>query len=74
MDERGSWSASPQSHVERFGCQFRAEVVSHRPSHNTPAERVEDDRQVQPPFPGAYVRDVGRPQPIGCIRLEITLH
>ena len=44
-------SAAPDGHVEGVQDQLGAQVLSHRPAHNSPGEGVQDHRQLQPASP-----------------------
>jgi hypothetical protein len=58
-------------HVEGVQDQLGAQVLSHRPAHNSPGEGVQDHRQVQPALVGALLGDVGHPQPVRPWRQEV---
>jgi hypothetical protein len=51
-----------------------AKVVGHRPSHDAAGVVVKDRGQVQPPLPGADVRDVRDPQLVRVGRGEVAPH
>src|SRR3990170_6743486 len=67
VNEPGPGASIPQGHVERVDDKRALQGVGHRPAHHAPAERLQHDRQVQPPAPGPDVGDVGDPEPIGAI-------
>lgn len=48
-------------------------MIGERPANYAPTERIENDRQVQPAFPGADVGDVSHPQSIWRGRSELAL-
>ena len=58
-------------HVEGVQDQLGAQVLSHRPAHNSPGEGVQDHRQVQPALTGVLLGDVGHPQPVWRWRQEV---
>ena len=74
VDQSGLWTASPQGHVQGGRSQLGSEVIGHCPAHHRAAVRIENDGQVQPPLPGADVRDVAEPQLIWCTRVKLPLH
>src|SRR3970282_2499437 len=49
-------------------------MAGHRPSHDTPAEGVQDHGQVQEAFPRGNVRDVGHPELVRPLRPELSLN
>jgi hypothetical protein len=40
-------------------------VVRHRPAHDPPAEAIQDGSEIEPPFQGRDVGNIGQPQAIG---------
>lgn len=64
--------AIPQCHVQRVQHQIDAQVIGHGPAHHLPAERIQHDRQVQPPAPGPDVGDVCDPEPVRSVDGEVT--
>jgi len=72
-DQAGCRLSLADGHVEGVQDQLGAQVVGHRPAHHSPGEGVQDHRQIQPPFAGALLGDVGDPEPVGAGRLEVTL-
>jgi hypothetical protein len=52
MNEPRLGTAIPQGHVQRVDDQRTLQGVGYRPAHDAPAERLQYDRQVQPPAPG----------------------
>jgi hypothetical protein len=73
VHQPGGWLALCNRHVERVQDELGAQVVSHRPAHDPPRERVEDHREIQPPFAGALLGDVSDPEPVGPGRGEVPL-
>src|SRR3990172_3009627 len=49
-------------------------MAGHRPSHDSPAEGVQDHGQVQEAFPRGNVRDVGHPELVRPLRPELSLN
>ena len=85
MDSRWTYSLLPvgmmhdpfgpalsQRHVQRPEHQFGAKMMGHRPSHHPAAEHVEHDRQIHEPRPGRHVGDVGHPDSVRPIGLELA--
>ena len=55
--------------------ELGAQMIRHGPTHDAPAERIEDDSQVEEPVaPCRHVRDVGDPQLIGHARHKCALN
>jgi Protein of unknown function DUF86 len=50
-----------------------ADMGPHRPADHAPAEGVEDDGQEQEPGQGRDVREVGEPELVGRLGLEVAL-
>ena len=65
--------ALDDGHIQRGQHELRPQVCGHGPSHHAAAPDVEDDREVEKPRPGGHVRDVGHPEPVGALRLEVAL-
>ena len=72
MDDPGR-PALPHGHLQRLGHQRCAQVRRHRPTHDTPAEYVENDGEVGEAGAGRHVGDVGEPQAIRRIGLEAVV-
>ena len=53
--------------------QFRPHVVTHRPADDFAGEEIEHDGQIEPPFPGWHVGDVGEPNLIGPLGGEFLV-
>src|SRR5438093_10927512 len=47
-------------------------MIGERPAHDAAAECVQDDRQIQPTFPGAHIRDIRDPHGVGTSRTEVA--
>jgi hypothetical protein len=69
----GSWPTSPDRHLERVQDQLGAEMAGHRPADHGPAEGVHHDRQVEEAGPGRDVADVGHPESVRALGLEVAL-
>jgi hypothetical protein len=74
MYETAVGPAAVHSHPERVGDEFCAHVVGHLPANDPAAVGVLNGRQVQPPFPGSQVGDVGKPQHVRLDGFEPPLH
>ena len=46
----------------------------HRPADDPPTPRIQHRREVQPARPGAHLRDVGHPEPVGALGREVPPH
>ena len=64
--------ALADGHVQRFEDQFGAKVVVHRPTHDAPAVHVEHHGQEHEPRPGRHVGDVGDPEPVRRLGVEVS--
>ena len=53
--------------------QFRPHVVTHRPADDFAGEEIEHDGQIEPPFLGWHVGDVGEPNLIGPLGGEFLV-
>ena len=60
-------------HLQCLDYQLGAQVRRHRPAHDPPAEHVENDGQVEEADERRDVGDVGDPQAIRRVRLEVAL-
>ena len=58
-------SVASWSPVERLEHAFSAQMRRHRPAHNAPTERINDNRQIHEPRPRRHVGHVSNPQ---CVR------
>jgi hypothetical protein len=72
MHEAFVGPAVPYGHVERVEDELGAQMRSHRPADHAAAERVDDDRAIEPSFGGPLLSDVGDPQPVGCGGTEVA--
>ena len=70
----GARAALFDGHAEGIEHEFGAQVPGHRPAHDSAAEHVEDDGQVQESRQGRHVGDVSHPQPVRGVGVELTLH
>ncbi len=60
-------------HLEGGENQAGAQVAGHGPAHDTAAEGIQDDGQVEEAGPGWQVGDVGHPQPVGGLGRELPV-
>ena len=58
-------------HVQRPEYQLGTKMSGHGPPDDPAAEHIEHDRQIQEPGPGWYVRDIGHPDSVRGIRVEL---
>jgi len=61
-----------QGHLESVDDEVGAQVVSDGPAHDPAGVDVEDHGAVDPALAGAVLGDVGDPEPVRCIRGELT--
>src|SRR6266850_2022124 len=73
MNQTGLRSPAAQRHRERIEHEFAVEQVMHRPAHHTPAEQIEQRRQIEPALPGGDERDITHPDPVGSAHLKALL-
>ena len=62
-----------QRHVEGAQDERRPQVGSHRPSDDASAEGVQHDGKEQEARPRGHVGDIGDPQAVGPVHLEIPV-
>jgi hypothetical protein len=72
-DQLAAGAAMGDGHVESLQDQFRPHVVGHRPTDDLARKEVEDRADVEPPFVGRNVGDVGDPLLVRPRRREITV-
>ena len=60
-------------HLQHLNDALGALLVRHRPAQNPPAEHVENDSQVQEAAARRHVADIGDPQAIWCVGMEVPL-
>lgn len=68
-----SWPTTADSHQHSVEHEFFSDVRRYRPANDLSRERIHYDRQVEPAFPGADVRNVGNPSPVRLADGELTL-
>jgi hypothetical protein len=66
-------AATPQRHLERVDDELGAQVVRDRPADHTFGPRVEHDREIDPAVVGGVRGDVGDPEPIGPVAVNVRL-
>jgi hypothetical protein len=66
--------AAPHRVLQRAQHQLDIGPVAGLPADDPPRERIPDTGQPQRPLPGSDPRDVGHPQPVGRLRLEVAVH
>ncbi len=49
-------------------------MIRDRPADHTPAERVDDDREIDPAFAGSMFSRVHDPEPIRPVDTELAIH
>src|SRR5579859_2407237 len=74
MNKTSCWPAAVQSHLQCVDRQLGAQMIGERPAHDASAERIQDDRQIEPALPRAHVRDVRYPKFVRCGRIEVAVH
>jgi hypothetical protein len=75
VDEPVPWSPVPDGHLQRSDDELGAPMIRHGPPHDAPAERIEDESQVEEPVALCrHVGDVGDPQLIGRARHNCALN
>src|SRR5262245_42200975 len=66
MMQQTAWRTSPsQRHGQRLERELPCDLRAHGPAHDRARAEIEDDGQVQPPFVGPEIRDVGDPRRVG---------
>ena len=65
VDQRGRRLLPLDGHGQGCDGQFRPHVATHRPADDFAGEEIEHDGQIEPPFLGWHVGDVGEPNLIG---------
>ena len=65
--------AARERHVECIEHELGAQMRRHRPADDATAPGVEDDGEEEKAGPGRDVRDVGDPQPVGAVGVEVAL-
>ncbi len=67
-DQTGRWPLSLGSHHHGRQWQLGPHVITHRPSDDLAGCQIEDRGQIQPPFAGCDIGDVGEPDCVwrGC--------
>jgi len=74
MVDQAGWRLLPlDGHDQGCDGQFRPHVVTHRPADDFPGEEIEHDGQIEPPFLGWHVGDVGEPNLIGPLGGEFLV-
>jgi hypothetical protein len=66
--------ASDNRHVQRSSRQLSREVVSDRPPHDLPRVDVEHDREIAVASDHRQIGEVGDPQAVGLLGVEVALH
>ena len=61
VDQRGRRLLPLDGHGQGCDGQFRPHVATHRPADDFAGEEIEHDGQIEPPFLGWHVGDVGEP-------------
>ena len=61
----GLWFAVPDGHEQGLQRQVRIGPALHRPTDHPPGKQIDDDGQIQKPFVGADVGDIGDPKLVG---------
>jgi hypothetical protein len=65
--------AAPQRVLQRAQHQLGVGPVRRLPAHHPPGERVAHAGQPQSALPGGDARDVGHPQPVGRVGVEVAV-
>jgi hypothetical protein len=61
-------------HAESICHECGCLMTIDRPSHDAPAERVENNGAIQLAFPSRVLRDIGDPQLIATLAIELALY
>src|SRR6202045_3619101 len=73
MDQAGQRLLPLDGHGQGRDGQFRPHVATHRPADDFAGEEIEHDGQIEPPFFGWHVGDVGEPNLIGPLGGEFLV-
>ena len=71
-DEPRARLSRVEGHRQRVEDELGTHVVGDRPAHDATREEVDDDCQVQPPRPRPDIGDVGRPNSIRSVGVEVA--
>ena len=73
MDDVGRLALSDR-HVQRVKDELGFQTVPHSPADDPAGESIEHDGQIQEPGPGRHVGDVGNPENIRRIGIEVPVN
>jgi hypothetical protein len=73
MQQGVALSTSPDRHHQRISHELGGHSVAHRPSDHAAREQVDDDSDVELPFGGPDVGEVGDPPPVGRLGGELAV-
>jgi len=71
IHDTGGGSASPQRGLQGVDDEFGAQVVGDGVAHDQPRPRIDHHRDIDPALPGGMLGDVGHPQLVRTIRIEL---
>ena len=73
MMNNALWTALPDCHRQRIEHQLGAQVSGHGPTHHPAAPGVQDHCQIQPAGPGSDIGNVGHPEFVRAVGVEVAL-
>ena len=68
----GTWSVSG-GHVKCINNELLGDSAVHGPSNDHPGIQIDAHGQIQPPFLGRYVGDIGGPDLVGASHIEVLI-
>jgi hypothetical protein len=74
MDEPWCGPTAPVGHHQSIQNQLDLHMLVHGPTDNLTRKQIQDHGQICPTFQSPQVGDVGRPNLVGAIHSELTVH